>query len=181
MILSSCTKPEIQSALCMELARMSQLKQWSGDVSIFDCLKISEEQKKGDKKNKALELAERGYKRHMAQLEADKKRDRNLRMARHVYRRMESRERLSTRQRERLALQHYCSQPLLYVMDPEAELKVTKPISIGQALESRSGVYSRRNNSRRVHQATIDTMRKADLRAANAILARFVNDTFSFS
>ena len=133
-------------------------------------------QKKGDKKNKALELAERGYKRHMAQLEADKKRDRNLRMARHVYRRMESRERLSTRQRERLALQHYCSQPLLYVMDPEAELKVTKPISIGQALESRSGVYSRRNNSRRVHQATIDTMRKADLRAANAILARFVND-----
>jgi hypothetical protein len=132
--------------------------------------------KKGDKKNKALELAERGYKRHMAQLEADKRRDRNLRMARHVYRRMESRERLSTRQRERLALQHYCSQPLLYVMDPEAELKVTKPISIGQALESRSGYYSRRNNSRRMHQATLDTMRKADLRAANAILSRFVND-----
>ena len=50
LILSSCAKPEIQSALCMELARMSQLKQWSGDVSIFDCLKISEEQKKGDKK-----------------------------------------------------------------------------------------------------------------------------------
>ena len=81
-----------------------------------------------------------------------------------------------TRQRERLSLQQYCSQPLLYMMDPAVELKVTKPISIGQALESRSGSYSQRNNARRVHPATLDTMRKADLRAANAILSRFVND-----
>ena len=61
-------------------------------------------------------------------------------------------------------------------MDPAVELKVTKPISIGQALESRSGSYSQRNNVRRVHPATLDTMRKADLRAANEILSRFVND-----
>ena len=153
----------------------------NGDASVIGSTAIRrssdlKKKKRGDKKNKAIALAERGYKRHMAQLEADKKRDRNLRMARHVYRRMESRERLMTRQRERLSLQQYCSQPLLYIMDPAVELKVTKPISIGQALESRSGSYSQRNNARRVHPATLDTMRKADLRAANAILSRFVND-----
>ena len=153
----------------------------NGDASVIVSTAIKrssdlKKKKRGDKKNKAIALAERGYKRHMAQLEADKKRDRNLRMARHVYRRMESRERLMTRQRERLSLQQYCSQPLLYIMDPAVELKVTKPISIGQALESRSGSYSQRNNARRVHPATLDTMRKADLRAANEILSRFVSD-----
>ena len=37
--------------------------------------------KKSSKKMKAIELAKRGYERHMRQLEADKRRDRNLRMA----------------------------------------------------------------------------------------------------
>jgi len=47
LIPSGCSKTEIQSALCMEVARMSLMEQRSGDVSVFDCLKISEEQKNG--------------------------------------------------------------------------------------------------------------------------------------
>ena len=42
LIISSCTKAEIQSALCMDLIRMHEMEKRTGDVSIFDCLKISE-------------------------------------------------------------------------------------------------------------------------------------------
>eukprot|EP00945_MAST-04E_sp_MAST-4E-sp1_P007105 g7105.t1 len=132
--------------------------------------------KKSSKKMKAIELAKRGYERHMRQLEADKRRDRNLRMARSVYRRMESRERLATRQKERLALQQYCSQPLLYVMDPGVELKVTQPIPIGRAIQSRAGAPRLARTKPQIHPATLESMRAADMRAASKILERFEAD-----
>ena len=45
LIMSNCTKAEIQSALCMNLTRMPEMEKRSGDVSVFDCLKITEENK----------------------------------------------------------------------------------------------------------------------------------------
>ena len=42
LIISSCTKAEIQSVLCMDLIRMPEMEKRIGDISIFDCLKISE-------------------------------------------------------------------------------------------------------------------------------------------
>ena len=42
LIISNCTKAEIQSALCKDLIRMPEIEKRTGDVSIFDCLKISE-------------------------------------------------------------------------------------------------------------------------------------------
>ena len=42
LIIISCTKAEIQSALCMDLIRMPEMEKRTGDVSIFDCLKITE-------------------------------------------------------------------------------------------------------------------------------------------
>ena len=41
-IISSCIKAEIQSAICMDLIRMPELKKRTGDVNVFDCLKITE-------------------------------------------------------------------------------------------------------------------------------------------
>ena len=42
LIITHCTKAEIQSALCIDLIRMPEIEKRTGDVSIFDCLKISE-------------------------------------------------------------------------------------------------------------------------------------------
>ena len=128
--------------------------------------------KKQSKGNAAIELAKRGYERHMRQLEADQRRDKNIRMARSVYRRLESQERLATRQRERLSLQQYCSQPLLYVMDPGVELRISKPMQVGRAIQSRSG-HLIRAREERVHPRTLEKMKRADMRAASIILNRF--------
>jgi len=42
LIISSCTKADIQSALCMDLTRIPEKERRIGDVNVFDCLKISE-------------------------------------------------------------------------------------------------------------------------------------------
>ena len=42
LIISNCTKAEIQSALCMDLIRMPEMEKRTGNVNVFDCLKISE-------------------------------------------------------------------------------------------------------------------------------------------
>tara|TARA_X000001036_G_C20399118_1_gene692014 strand:+ start:194 stop:394 length:201 start_codon:yes stop_codon:yes gene_type:complete len=42
LIISSCTKAEIQSALCMDLIRIPEMEKRTGDVNVFDCLKIIE-------------------------------------------------------------------------------------------------------------------------------------------
>ena len=42
LIIGSCTKAEIQSALCMDLIRIPEMEKRIGDLNVFDCLKISE-------------------------------------------------------------------------------------------------------------------------------------------
>ena len=49
LMMSSCTKAEIQSALCMNLTRMPEMEKRTGDVNVFDCLKISSDKMKYEK------------------------------------------------------------------------------------------------------------------------------------
>ena len=97
--------------------------------------------------------------------------DKQRRMMNTLERREATRWRLASRKKERIAMQSYCSQPLLHIPDPNVQLHVSEPMSVGQVLRSK---YHKTHPPPSYNVKVYRNLKKhADLRALKMILRRF--------
>ena len=97
--------------------------------------------------------------------------DKHQRMMLHLQHREASRWRLANRKRERIAVQEYCSQPVLHIPDEDITLNVSDPMSIGQVLREK---YKKTHPEPSYNVKVYRRLKKrADLRALDMILTRF--------
>ena len=108
---------------------------------------------------------------HLQEVDRLESYDKRRRMMNNLSKREEARWRLTNRKRERIAIQSYCSQPILHIPDPNVQLNVTQPMTVGQVLRSK---YQKTHPPPSYNVKVYRKLKKhADLRALKMILSRF--------
>jgi len=109
--------------------------------------------------------------KHLDEVNRMESLDKHRAMMTMLAKREESRWRLANRKRERIAIQEYCSQPVLHIPDPSIELNISEPMTVGEVLRAKyhkthpKPSYNARLNNR--------LNKRADVRALRMILNRF--------
>ena len=109
--------------------------------------------------------------KHSRDVKREQSYDKHCRMMNNLEKREQARWRLASRKKERVAIQEYCSQPVLHIPDPNVDLNISEPMTVGQVLRSKyEKTHPPPSYNVKVYN---DLKKKADLRALQMILHRF--------
>jgi hypothetical protein len=109
--------------------------------------------------------------KHLKEVNRLESQDKHQKMMNRLAKREESRWRLANRKRERIAIQEYCSQPVLHIPDPTVEMNVSEPLTVGQVLRSKyHKTHPKPSYNVRLHRKL---QKSADVRALRMIINRF--------